>query len=564
MLSLSEVKNKQISIFLICFVYLFQNYFYAQAPGVDSLNTAFKNAKHDTTRCDILSALVDAVQDESKWPLYNEELKKLCEKNLKVISATHPLYFFYSKYLSSTINNVGFIYDNEGDYVKAMEFYDKSLRISEKITDKEGMARSLLNIGTILQEQGDNDGAIKNLTKAIDLQKEVNDKLGMAYSLINLGRIYNFQGNVLKALELYHTSLKIREEIGDKEGIATSLNNIAYVYNHQGDRTKALETYNKVLKIQKEINDQRGISRTLNNISTIYRDNGEIAKALEYLQTALKINTDLKDKKGIAFCLSNLAFIYKHDSDSLCAGSDKDCRKKNLSTALDCYLGALKIYEESGEKKGMASCFTNIAVVKEKQTLLSEAEKYGRKGLALSKELGYPEMISGSAMVLKVIYKKLNKHKEAYEMYGLHIQMRDSIANETTRKSSVKKQFQIEYEREAIKDSIANVAKMSEEQLKHEAAITQQRTYTYGGFAGLGLMLVVAGVSFKAYRNKQKANVIITEQKQVAEMQKHVIEEKQKEIIDSINYARKIQRAHLPNENYVARKMSELISKSKP
>lgn len=556
------MKNKQISIYLVCFIYLFQNYFYAQAPGVDSLNTAFKNAKHDTTRCHILSALVDAVQDESKWPLYNEELKKLCEKNLQTITSKDPLYMFYSIYLSSTINNIGFIYDNEGDYVKAMKFYDESLKLSEKINDKKGMARSLVNIGTIFEVRGEIDNAIKNFNKAAELQKEVGDKHGMAYSLINLGLIYNHQGNVLKALDLYHSSLKIREEIGDEEGAAISLNNIAFIYNHQGEVNKALETYNKVLKIQKSINDQRGIGSTLNNISTIYRDKGEMTKAFECLQSALKINTELNDKKGMASCLSNLAFVYRADGDPLCVEDKETCQKKSLAKALDCYLKALKIYESYKEKRGMAACYTNIAVVKEKQGLHNEAISYATKGLVLCKELGYPEMISRTALTLKTIYLKLNRYKEAYKMYGLYVQMHDSIANETTRKSSIKKQFQIEYEREAVKDSLANVAKINEEQLKHEAAITKQRTYTYGGFVGLALMLVVAGVSFKAYRNKQKANIIITQQKEVAEMQKHVIEEKQKEIIDSINYARRIQRAHLPSEHYVTRKMNELKNES--
>lgn len=96
---------------------------------------------------------------------------------------------------------------------------------------------------------------------------------------------------------------------------------------------------------------------------------------------------------------------------------------------------------------------------------------------------------------------------------------------------------------------------MKEEKLKHEQAITQQRTYTYGGFAGLALMLVVAVVSFRAFKNKHKANVIITAQKQF-------IEEKQKEIVDSINYAQRIQKAHLPQEKYISKKLNGLMNKA--
>jgi len=143
-------------------------------------------------------------------------------------------------------------------------------------------------------------------------------------------------------------------------------------------------------------------------------------------------------------------------------------------------------------------------------------------------------------------------------MYNTCVIMKDSLLNDENRRAGIKKQFQYQYEKQSIKDSIVNMTKMNEENFRHESEISKQRTYTTGGFIGLGLMLIAAGISIRAYRNKQKANIIIMEQKQFVELQKHIIEEKQKEIIDSINYARRIQRAHLPNEKYIFRKLKEL------
>jgi len=104
------------------------------------------------------------------------------------------------------------------------------------------------------------------------------------------------------------------------------------------------------------------------------------------------------------------------------------------------------------------------------------------------------------------------------EMYELSVKMRDSLNNETTRKTSIKKQFELEYEMQAEKDSILNASKIEKEQLKHEQAITQQRLYTLGGILGFALMLVVAVVSFRAYKSKQKTNIIITQQNVKIEM----------------------------------------------
>ena len=45
--------------------------------------------------------------------------------------------------------------------------------------------------------------------------------------------------------------------------------------------------------------------------------------------------------------------------------------------------------------------------------------------------------------------------------------------------------------------------------------------------------------------------------------QKKVIEDKQKEIIDSISYARRIQHAQLPNEKIILRNLQRLSGKKK-
>ena len=53
---------------------------------------------------------------------------------------------------------------------------------------------------------------------------------------------------------------------------------------------------------------------------------------------------------------------------------------------------------------------------------------------------------------------------------------------------------------------------------------------------------------FRSYRLKKKDNVIIEGQKKEVEQQKNIIEEKQKEILDSIHYAKRIQTALLANK----------------
>jgi hypothetical protein len=80
----------------------------------------------------------------------------------------------------------------------------------------------------------------------------------------------------------------------------------------------------------------------------------------------------------------------------------------------------------------------------------------------------------------------------------------------------------------------------------------KERNYFIAGF---GLVVVLALFILRGYKQKQKANKLIL-------AQKHLVDEKQREILDSIHYAKRIQTALLPNEKYIKRKLSQLNKKA--
>jgi serine phosphatase RsbU (regulator of sigma subunit) len=63
-------------------------------------------------------------------------------------------------------------------------------------------------------------------------------------------------------------------------------------------------------------------------------------------------------------------------------------------------------------------------------------------------------------------------------------------------------------------------------------------------FAGAMFLLVIIGFTATGYRNQRRSKNLIS-------MQKHIVEEKQKEIVDSIYYAKKIQYALLAHHEFL-------------
>ena len=461
------------------------------AQNLDSLKRVFKNAKHDSTKCLILKLLyIEETDNNLKRDFVNQRLK-IAESNLP--NKNQILNIFFLKQKASSLNNIGALYYSQSDLPKAIEFYNKSLKIREEIGDKSGIASSLGNIGIIYNDQGDIANALDYYYKSLKIHEEINDKAGIAASLDNIGGIFENQGNIPKALDYYLKGLKIYREIDNKTGIAGSLSNIGIIYNNQGNIPKALEYFSNSLKLQQEIGDDLGIANSLNNFGDIYRSKGDISAAIQFHQKSLKIREEIDDKIGIVESLNKI--------------SDIDLKNAKVS----------------------------------------EAFVFASKGMLIAKDLGFPENIKNLAQTLKKIFQKQNKYKEAFEMYELFIKMRDSINNQETQKATIKKQMQYTYEKKELETK----AEQDKKDVIAKAELKQKENERNYFIAGFGLVVILALFILRGYKQKQKANAIILEQK-------HLVDEKQKEILDSIHYAKRIQTALLPSEKYIDKRMNQL------
>ena len=233
--------------------------------------------------------------------------------------------------------------------------------------------------------------------------------------------------------------------------------------------------------------------------------------------------------------------------------------------ALELFTSALKLRLEVDDTDGLTQSYSSLALHMLRNNNLAQALIYGLKSMEYAQKGHSPDRIIDAANVLQKIYKKQNKFKESLEMYELLTIMKDSVSNDATKEMIIKKTFQIDFELQATKDSLKNVAKITEERLQNDLKVKQQRYYTYGGLIGFVLMLLIAIVSFRAFRNKQRANMQINRQKilvekknEIIEQQKMLVEEKQKSILDSINYAQRIQQALLPTEKYIDKNLKRL------
>jgi serine phosphatase RsbU (regulator of sigma subunit)/Tfp pilus assembly protein PilF len=479
------------TILILIFV-VFSCSFFGQ--NIDSLNTELKKAKHDTTKALIYLKLSEVCSLNEIIPFSNSAIT-ICNKNLK--NDLQKESYSYLSIKARALSNIGFFYSENEKFETALKYYDSSRVIQEKIKDK----------------------------------------VSLAVTFNNIGYVYELQGLVEKALEYYFKSLKLHEELNNKKELTSCYNNIGSLFDELGDPTAALEYYKKSLALKEIIKDKKGIATVLNNIGLVYYNQNDLEKAMDFYSRSLLINQEIKNTIGISISLDNIGGIYQSKGD--------------LTQALIYFNKSLALQEIDKNYDGQIVSHTSIGEVYFSKKDYNKAKEHTLIGLKYSMEYGYVDQIRLSANRLYAIYMKQNQFEKAIEMRNLEIQMRDSVINEKTKKASLRSQIRYEYEKKAIEDSLLVV----EERKLTTLQLNQERTQRFALYTGLGLSLIFIGFVFNRFKVTQKQKNIIELKEQetkkqniIITQQKELVEEKQNEISDSINYAKRIQTSFLANE----------------
>ncbi|MBC7864632.1 MAG: tetratricopeptide repeat protein, partial [Bacteroidia bacterium] len=217
--------------------------------------------------------------------------------------------------------------------------------------------------------------------------------------------------------------------------------------------------------------------------------------------------------------------------------------------------------EELNDKTATASSLRNVGGALFKLDTIQEALEFGEKAMKISRELGFPIIIRESAQLLTDVYRKQNKPAKALAMYELFIQMRDSTAKQESKKISIKTELKYEYEKRSAADSVKNAEqqKISDAQIvAQNAKLKQQKFQRYlliAGFlivlAGLGFVINLFIVAQKQKKQLAEKTRIIGEQKIIVDRAFDKLAEKNKEVMDSIHYAKRIQTALMGNERQI-------------
>jgi signal transduction histidine kinase len=504
-------------------LYLFVFYGFALFPQqkqIDSINAVIKTAKNDTTVARAylnLIKLIYAANPDTMIPTCNKVIT-IVDKNIGSATALEKHSYLMSK--AAALSNIGVVYYQKGDIDKSLKYLIKGLNVQEEMGEKQEISNSLNSIGAIYFNSGKSDLALDYFLKGLKIAREIDSKEVIAFALGNLGAVYENLGQTKLALEYYYEALKKQEEQKNKVGVGSNLNNIAAIFLKQGDFEKALEYFGKSMKAREEANDKRGVAQCLNNIGTVYLRSKKEEKALEFFIKSKKLYEDVKHKAGVAYSLNNMATVYKT------IGQPKK--------ALEFYYQGLKLHEEVEDKKGLSTCLNNIGICLLSESNPSKALEYATKALEVAESSKNAEGARDAYSTLSDINNALGKSVVALDYYKKHILLRDSVTNQETRKASIKKQLQYDYEKKTEADKLEAQKK---EAIQQEEIKRQKLIYlSVSGTVALALLSVLLLFNRKRLKEKNKFQEQLNQQqKEQANAVMETQEQERKRIAEDLH-----------------------------
>ncbi len=419
-----------------------------------------------------------------------------------------------------------------GHYDSAYKYATQSYQSALKKGFKRGQANASNTIGTCLIHFSQADSAIHYFQISLKLFIIINDSSQIAAAYNNMGNVYKKTGDQAKSMEFYFKSLQIKEAMGDYIGTSSSHVNISNLYSQMNDSVNALKFALKSLESALKGDDSSHLANVYMSAGIQYRKYREFDKALKYLSESVRISKNTGDRELIAIAAYNLG-AYQFDRQ------DFKAAENNFLVALDY---ALKY----NDLEGIASCYQSLGVIAMNLSKDIEALDYFNKAMEAAKLSGIADLQMNVHERLYQGYEKAGKYSMALNHYKSWRQFKDSLFNEENVRNITRTELNYTHEKEKLL--------MAAEQQKKDAIATERDKKKNILVLGTVLFLVLLiGFSILLYKRLQENR-----------KQKALIEMQNTEILDSIKYAQKIQKALLANEDLIRKYTKDLLVLYKP
>ena len=373
------------------------------------------------------------------------------------------------------------------------------------------------SINILKKEQNFSFPGIDLIFNKLLAQAQVNKyDLGLAKINLNYGIYLYSKGGYEKSINALLNSIKIYEKLDLNAEEADVNNQLTRVYIslsevHPNENTTVeskipgmymksneldrAESYcRKALNYNKKNNRLSMLASNYNNLGVIKEKKMELDSAEFFFREAYKYYEKLGDNFNKANILNNLGIVFEFQG--------------MFDQELKSYQDALKLFENISDTVGIAISNGNIANVFYSNGECKEGLLYAKKGYELATNTQKLPIKKDMLYTLFVLYDCLGDCDKKSYYFNRYIEVKDSIFNIESKK--ILEDVNAQYETEKKENQILLLSKSKE----------LDETIKNALMAGIVLTIVIVLVVFRSYKQKQKANVLLTIQNEIIESER--------------------------------------------
>lgn len=431
------------------------------------------------------------------------------------------------------------------DINKSLLFAEKQLALSKEVGKDWLIAQAESDMGNVLNRKTEYPNALTHYYNALSIRRKLNQPVKVAGIYSNIATVFMRQNKFKEAIEINFKALKIFEQIGDKGKQSLILGNIGNIYYELEQNEQASVYYQKGLLLARETGDVSSEGNILLNIGGLKVEANQMDSALYYFQVCEKIYKEHSLNYGLGALYNDIGKVYAY--------------KKDFLKALEYYDQGLANRIEFQDEHGIGLSHLNLGEINIHLNHFEKAVSHLEKASEIFSKTNSLINLKQCYLFLAGAHENSGQYAQAVTYYKLFNQYSDSVYQHRVSDQLVEMNTKYETDKKEQENRLLLTQnKLSEETIK------QQRMITFFVVAGLVLVASLAFFIFRGLKQQRKANKIISKQKQLVENKNHIIEEKQKEILDSIHYAKRIQNTLLAHRDFVDQNLPDNFLLFKP
>lgn len=439
--------------------------------------------------------------------------------------------------------------------------------------------------------ENDRELTLLHYKKEHDLRVKAKDTIRLGDYYMRLSNFYQEDGRYLEMLDLLKTGLSNFNKWGYLKGEGKLAYQLSLFYSELGDKEIANKYIQRAQNVEFKIGDSTRITRGLYLIGKFHLTNNDVDSAKQYFDRCIDRATKLEDYRNLIQSSFEIGKIHAQKGD-IDLAIEKQLKvydqavehkeyqlfyhasmelarcyrlKKEYDKALVIYNRMLDMLLKFDLQQPIIQVNTVMAEFYLETNQTSKAKEKIDKVLSTQYFQAYapPTMkITAMNIAYKIDSATLN-YASSLEHYKMLKHYSEIVKSEDLILQEAKNSYAEDLLRQEEKSKVAQQIKDAEI-ARQNAVLETKEHQQYILYGGLGIALLFGGFIFNRFRVTSKQKGIIEEQKQQVDKAYDELEEKNTEILDSINYAKRIQTAILPPNKLVKAYLKESCILYKP